>query len=641
MKANSLIENARIGVSNTDNIMTTTYGAYQSIIQANGAFFKNNYVGVLIMFKSKTMIAGQKATNKSLFKDCFFQNTSALKDPSYLYGLQKAQLDLKNVKGVNIEDCTFENTFYTAAPPSISNVNDYASLDLNIGIRAIDANYTISKPSNTFKNLWIGIDNYSTTDFVQNQAFVYLDFKSCVYGIVLRGGSGFGIGYSDFGMLESLSPRLDRNYIGINGRGNKVNVIKENIFSNGYCGIVTVDWGLKKGESSIFRNNFTDIGSNSGQGIYSYKANRYLQTRCNVFNVQNSTVQKHWANRGNMDRQGIYPCLDETSLPANTFIGNNPSLTDILMINDGWNSLFQYVVPDLTNTDYKPVLKRQTGTTIITLGNSYTPTCDLNVTAEACLSETLNRDIELILTDLDIALEDPEDTTTIGLIYEALKYYSENDSTGDSTIYFLNSLPLTQAKWMLLEYYLAYGHRDNAIDLFEILPVENYEQEITQQYYNVILNASQDERTIYDLNESEIETLTEIANSETSIAYNAQAIIHYLNSSGFEIPLPYVEEESDKPLIQSIKNNISANNIKLYPNPNQGILSINFGSGELAAKYEIHFFDLYGKIAKSVIISPNTSIFTIDISELSEGFYNCRILNGSEMIDSKKLIVLK
>ena len=641
MKANSLIENARIGVSNTDNLNATTEGLYKSQIQATSAYFKNNYIGVLIMYKSKTMMQGQRLSNISFFQNCFFQNTASLKDPTYTNGLTKAHLDLRNVNGVKVMACTFENTFYIAAPPTISNVTDNVSLDLNIGVKAIDANYFISSTSNVFNNLWIGVDHYSTNDFLQNQGFGFLEFNSCVYGIVLRGGSGFTVANSTFGLLGTLSSRLDRNYIGINGRGNKVNEIKENIFSNGYCGIVTVDWGLKKGASNINRNIFNNVGSYYGQGLYNYKENKFLQVKCNLFSIEEASIQKHWVNRGNLDRQGKFPCDDELSLPANTFVGSSPSLTDILMISEGWNSLFQYVVPSLTDPDYKPILKRQIGSSISTLGNSYTPNCVLIPSEFICADETVYRGIDYILSDIEIALENPEDTTIESLIFEALQHYSVTDSTGDSSISFLNSMPLTKAKWLLLEYYLAFGHRDDAINLFEILPVEDYEQEVAHNYFSVILNASQDERTVYDLNESEIEAITEVANSETAVAYNAQALIHYLNGTGFEVPLPYIEEEEERPLQQGAGNYSISKNIQLFPNPSSNSVNIDFGGEKTALNYEIQFIDIFGKIVKKVTISPKSSIFTIDITELSEGFYNCRIFNGNELVDTKKMVVIK
>lgn len=80
---------------------------------------------------------------------------------------------------------------------------------------------------------------------------------------------------------------------------------------------------------------------------------------------------------------------------------------------------------------------------------------------------------------------------------------------------------------------------------------------------------------------------------------------------------------------------------KLYPNPSKNSININLGSEIIDTPYELQFIDIFGKIVKKAIITPKSSIFTIDITELPEGFYNCRILNGSEIVDTKKMVVIK
>ena len=79
-------------------------------------------------------------------------------------------------------------------------------------------------------------------------------------------------------------------------------------------------------------------------------------------------------------------------------------------------------------------------------------------------------------------------------------------------------------------------------------------------------------------------------------------------------------------------------NLKIYPNPTNGIVNIDLGNPNLDSKSIVKLFDIQGRI-----ISTKEMINTIDninISNLSDGVYLISIENGSSKT-TKKIILTK
>jgi len=88
------------------------------------------------------------------------------------------------------------------------------------------------------------------------------------------------------------------------------------------------------------------------------------------------------------------------------------------------------------------------------------------------------------------------------------------------------------------------------------------------------------------------------------------------------------------PLIASIKNNSSVNELKIYPNPNNGSFQVTVNNEQAT---EIKIYDVAGKLVFSQSINGNT---TIDANTLQEGVYTISISN-SEGTANKKLVIIR
>ncbi len=85
----------------------------------------------------------------------------------------------------------------------------------------------------------------------------------------------------------------------------------------------------------------------------------------------------------------------------------------------------------------------------------------------------------------------------------------------------------------------------------------------------------------------------------------------------------------------TVINEILANSISVYPNPNSGILNINLTS-ELAHNSALEIYDVLGKLVVKQVLSNELN--TINISNLNNGIYTYKVLNNSNIVKFGKLI---
>lgn len=634
-----VIENARIGVSNyelskTEPIFVSGY------ITANGAIFKNNYISVSILSSKAT-----KKVNWSSFRNCNFICNASLKDYiTYKKGLPKAFVELIHTNGIVFENNKFENSFYLNQPDNLTNISDNASLSQNIGISALNSTYIFNDSyylPNKFINLWVGIDHTSTLPTIDGQKFQNIEFLSNAYGIILRGGSDFSIINNNFKLSNNYPEPIgefksSRNYIGINGRGNTKTIIKNNTFSKSYCGIISVDWSKNvKLTSLIELNNFVDVGRvniDGGQGIYNLNNNNNLQVRCNQFLSTGSISQNHWVTDGIMPPQGN--CSEINGPASNRFI-SSPLIADILVRKI--NTAFEYRAHNISTLDITPLIKQYPS--LSNISSSYVINCNQSYSStNACIpSNTDNRLIETILNDLDSTLKDPEDTTSINFLAEALTYFSINDSTGISKINLLNSTPLEEAKWQLVVEYINLNELDDALEILSILPKNNEEQYGKSLYYNFLINLYSNNKTLLDINAEDSIILSDISNMNCSSAYQAQGILHYLYGIGFEIPLPQYVEAQNREFFEN-KNQVETSDISIYPNPSSEKFTILISGGKLLSNISIT--DYTGRVL-FYFPNLNSENQTISIDNLKDGVYFVNSLDNFNNKKTKKLLIIR
>ena len=89
----------------------------------------------------------------------------------------------------------------------------------------------------------------------------------------------------------------------------------------------------------------------------------------------------------------------------------------------------------------------------------------------------------------------------------------------------------------------------------------------------------------------------------------------------------------------SVNNIDSEEKIIIYPNPSNGVFTIQFNNPQLKTNCQIEIYNVLGNKVYSKLFPPNPS-FSIDISNQSEGIYFCRFLSENGiLISSIKLAI--
>ncbi len=78
-----------------------------------------------------------------------------------------------------------------------------------------------------------------------------------------------------------------------------------------------------------------------------------------------------------------------------------------------------------------------------------------------------------------------------------------------------------------------------------------------------------------------------------------------------------------------------ANNVTIYPNPNNGIIHITLTS-ELSKNSTLEIYDVIGKLIVTEALTNELN--TSNISHLSSGIYSFRVLNNNNIVKFGKLV---
>jgi hypothetical protein len=639
MKAESTIEHARIGVDNR-SINPKSKVLAQGYVIANGAIFQNNYVAVLLNSKNSNTDGNSPQNNRSTFTACKFRTTANMRDQiRYPGGIHKVFVDLAYISNVKFIGNEFINTVHTAQPAAVNNVFDEAKVTTNKGITSLYSSFLIEDENspNVFTNLWVGIDYVQSARNYVRQKFANCDFGSTAYGIILRASNGAQIEGCQFFINPQYSlatKAVPKSFIGINARGSRNFTITENLFTEGYCGVLVANEGA--GSSLIYKNTFIGVGKRSkgrGQGVYTWGSNN-VQIACNTF-VSGATdlVQNHMVSNGTLKEQGACRSNQKPNQkPANNrFEGSPPFNADVYAMQE--ESGFLYYVENILEPIITPLYKE--GSTNMT--NVYVQDCrGLYIDETACPSLLIDdfRPIAEIRDSLDYAIQFNDEEKIQSFLLEALAYYDLEDSTGLQSIRLLNETPHITAKWMLASRYLAREAYAEAILALQLLPSGTMEEQEEKSFYEFLIQLEVDSISLTDSSNAFVGTLQNWSASSTATAEEVRGILHYLNGDGYSIPLPF-EEGSEAPInLNEAEGTKSEKDLKIYPNPTEEEFSLVLPKDFVIQKVEIA--NLQGKVIEQYVSIKSLNYET---KNLASGTYFVIITNTINERFVKKLIV--
>lgn len=89
--------------------------------------------------------------------------------------------------------------------------------------------------------------------------------------------------------------------------------------------------------------------------------------------------------------------------------------------------------------------------------------------------------------------------------------------------------------------------------------------------------------------------------------------------------------------VLSTSDNISIDNLKIYPNPTNGNITIsNIQNIELKT---IEIYSILGKLVKQISVRQNPSTLNLDLSQLNKGLYLLKVLGTDGANNTQKLVI--
>jgi len=172
--------------------------------------------------------------------------------------------------------------------------------------------------------------------------------------------------------------------------------------------------------------------------------------------------------------------------------------------------------------------------------------------------------------------------------------------------------------------YITEEDDENALLILESIIPENEYEENLLTCFDIFIN--------FDMNEVEY-TGSEVGILETfaygdyyeigEAVFMARAMLNLI-----------LDDEGNEQRMKSANVSYKDSNVKLYPNPAQNILSIDFLYENLNSKIQI--IDIYGRMVYENYSNEHKII--IDISFLKSGIYFCNIISNDQQKSSMKFI---
>ncbi|MCC6183008.1 MAG: T9SS type A sorting domain-containing protein [Bacteroidia bacterium] len=141
----------------------------------------------------------------------------------------------------------------------------------------------------------------------------------------------------------------------------------------------------------------------------------------------------------------------------------------------------------------------------------------------------------------------------------------------------------------------------------------------------------------------ELAELSTIANScfdkYGSVITQARVLMNNVSNTLIEF------EENCKPEFnqrkKQISNSVASNvNVKLYPNPNKGLMQLDYDLGN-SQHATIKLYDINGKLISSYKLDSNKGILQMNEQNLNNGIYFYHILVGEKTIKTDKVVIIK
>ena len=178
--------------------------------------------------------------------------------------------------------------------------------------------------------------------------------------------------------------------------------------------------------------------------------------------------------------------------------------------------------------------------------------------------------------------------------------------------------------------------------LLDGMSIEKLEDQQFNDLQRMLINLKETGSSYQNLNDTQVETLLQMANSPTEAAYRAQAVLYMARGYEFPVILPNEEGNYTYSVFKTATNNALTNATTfstLYPNPTKDQLFLDYALDN-EQQATISLFDLNGRIVKQDKLTGNGKLQWL-VDTLPSGFYYYQIQQNNETTITNKVIIIK
>jgi len=638
------------------------------IIQAVGASFIGNEQDVEFLLY-------QKATSASYFKGCTF-NQNGLPTAS---NIAADRVHLYGINGVKFYGNTFIAKSGTLTDPLKGNA-----------ISSIDAGYTLDDyivsgvtTHNTFN---VGLGNlFVYAIYAQNTAiFNPIIVNNCVFNYAVKGEIYMNqmhystITNNTFTIKAAGSTPTTPDYAvyldnchGYSVRGNNITGFLANGIAHPHAGIIVNNGGT--GANSVYNNTFINLN----MGLWAQGQNQGgtpagstgLIMNCNNFTTCTQDIGivgpalPTGATNGVLNVQG-----STTNLAL--YVRNSYSAGSGGNFNRYYtlNNNYQIKHPSYANTSviYQPSPQQTFSDSnfvkIMVEPGTYSSTyCPASCTGCRTLPQ-----VHQSIQQHKISLLNMTDGSTQKQSAKDELVYEQNEAgnlANEKIRNFLNDTTLSNPIDSVIAV-LNQKHNPNDKKMLAKAHIQKGDYAKAQSYLDTLLAEDSNNKDFYDMHQRMItmhsnpasyigslknsgglkNTLLQLANNRNKESCTqAQTLLGLAFGSYFQEPIIMPENTNNNgSRFTKNENTVSVidESIKMYPNPTNTNLFIEYNIGANEA-VKVNISDVNGRTIKSALLTSETKINQIDVSEMINGVYFVTLFNNNNLISNKKIVIMK
>jgi hypothetical protein len=243
------------------------------------------------------------------------------------------------------------------------------------------------------------------------------------------------------------------------------------------------------------------------------------------------------------------------------------------------------------------------------------------------------------------------------LFYELCRYYKQdtvNTWAHDSLVVLLNGHPALSSKYLLVAEYLDAGDLNRLSQALAAIP-QQFELSAEEQnqfqdylnYFQLRVNLSNQNRTIFELDNDQRQQLVMLANQASEpVQTYARNIL--LANKLITYNEPIVIPDTLQP--QSVRRHFEPQSggqtetLNIFPNPSNQYVVVEYDAGSALNPNEVHALTVMTADGKTVLkmnLKKAQDQTLIDCREYRSGAYLCRILKGNKVVGTGKFTIVR